>query len=409
MAREHLKQLERHLEAVRRCEPTVRALVSWDAEAARERAGAISDGPLAGWALGVKDIFDVKGLSTRCGTDFLSESPAERNAAIVDRFEALGAYVFSKVVTTVFAYLDPGPTTNPWNPAHTPGGSSMGSAAAVAAGMVRIALGSQTIGSVARPAAYCGVVGFKPTYERMPQQGMFPFSPSVDTAGLFTANVADMQTACMAVFDQPEVDVPPALAVGVVEDLSCEPADGAMLGAVREVAAKLRGTGVDARPTQLPPSLRQAYENHRQLIAGELALAHREWFERHGAEYPPKVRELILKGQGVSPAELQERLERRRELETVLDGVFEEFDVLLTPGAAGAAPKGLETTGDPRMSLIFTHTRTPALTLPARLDRNRLPLGVQLAGRRMRDAALLAAAVEIESVIGFHERPMHTR
>ena len=392
------------MSAVRRHEPTVRALVSWDEAAARQRAEDAGSGPLAGWAIGVKDIIDVKGLPTRCGTSFLPEKPVDRNAAVIDRLESLGAYVFAKVVTTVFAYFDPGPTTNPWNPEHTPGGSSMGSAAAVAAGMVRLAVGSQTSGSIGRPASFCGVVGFKPTYERMRREGLVPFSPSVDTAGFFTANMDDMRTACAAFLDEPDVDMPSPLRVGVIEDMFCEPADGEMIGALREVATKLEASGFDVRPGRLPDDLSDAYENHLTLIAGELALAHRELFGRHQAHYPPKLREFILNGQQVSADQLEQCLRRRAELEAELAKVFDEFDLLLTPSAAGAAPRGLASTGDPRMNLILSHTRTPSLTLPARLNRAGLPLGVQFAGRKMQDTMLLAACLPIEAAIGFDAR-----
>jgi Asp-tRNA(Asn)/Glu-tRNA(Gln) amidotransferase A subunit family amidase len=270
--------------------------------------------------------------------------------------------------------------------------------------MVRLAVGSQTIGSIGRPASFCGVVGFKPTYERMPREGLTPFSRSVDTVGFFTASMDDMQTACAAFFDKPEADTPSPLRVGVIEDMLCESADGEMLDALREVAMKLEAYGFDVRPGRLPDDLSDAYENHLTLIASELALAHCEWFERYQAYYPPKLRKFILTGQRVSPGQLEQCLGRRAELEAELAKVFDEFDLVLTPSAAGAAPKGLANTGDPRMNLIFSHTRTPSLTLPARLNRTGLPLGVQLAARRMNDVTLLDAGLQIEAAIGFDAR-----
>ena len=206
-----------HLEAVHAHEPTVKALVGWNEKIARNRAAQAGNGPLSGWALGVKDIIDVAGQPTLGGVNFLPATPKETHAEIVERLEALGAYVFAKTVTTSLAYFDPGPTTNPWNVKHTPGGSSSGSAAAVATGMVRFSLGSQTIGSIGRPAAYCGVVGFKPTYERMLSSGMIPFSPSVDTAGFFTNNMADLQTVCAALFNESFIPTPKSLKVGVID------------------------------------------------------------------------------------------------------------------------------------------------------------------------------------------------
>lgn len=396
-----------HLEAVHAHEPTVKALVGWNEDDARQQAEQAGNGPLSGWALGVKDIIDVAGQPTLGGVDFLPATPEEKSAEIVERLEALGAYVFSKTVTTSLAYFDPGPTTNPWNAEHTPGGSSSGSAAAVAAGMVRFSLGSQTIGSIGRPAAYCGVVGFKPTYERMRTSGMIPFSPSVDTAGFFTTNMADLQTVCGALFDEPAGPPPKALRVGVIDDLLCPLADAEMIDAVGATGDRLVAIdGVEVHSTKLPEELRNAYENHVTLVAGELAVSQADLYEKYGSQYPPKLRALFLRGQTISDADRRKCLERRLEFHAVLDSMFDEFDVLLAPSAPGSALKGLAITGDPRMNLIATHTRVPALTLPAQLNQAGLPLGVQLLGRTGQDMALLAASALVESALGFKARPV---
>lgn len=396
-----------HLTAVQTFEPTVRALVGWNEEDARQRAARAGNGPLSGWALGVKDIIDVAGQSTQGGVNFLPDTVKQENAEIVGRLEALGAYVFAKTVTTSLAYFDPGPTTNPWNAEHTPGGSSSGSAAAVAAGMVRFSLGSQTIGSIGRPAAYCGVVGFKPTYERMRTSGMIPFSPSVDTAGFFTTNMNDLQVVCGAVFGEPAAPAPKALRVGVIEDLRCPPADAEMIEAIRGTADKLNSIdGAVVQTTTFPEEVRNAYENHVTLVAGELAVSQVDLYEKYGSQYPPKLRALFLRGQEISDADRRECLQRRVELHAVLDAMFDEFDVLLAPSAPGPALKGLAVTGDPRMNLIATHTRVPALTLPAQLNHDGLPLGIQLLSRTGQDMTLLAAGAIVESAIGFDARPV---
>ena len=404
---EPIKDFGAHVAAVKRRESVVRALLDWDEGAACERLLQAADGALHGWALGVKDIIDVAGHPTRCGVEFTPETPATSDAEVVERLKSLGAYVFSKVVTTVFAYFDPGPSTNPWNPAHTTGGSSMGSAAAVAAGFVRLALGSQTVGSIGRPASYCGVVGFKPTYERMPLAGVFPFSPTVDTVGFFTQNVRDLRVASSAYFGETTSDVSTsvdATRVGLIDDMLCDPADEDMLAAVREVGARLTAEGFSVRPASVPSALRAAYDNHLKLITAEAAISHRDLFSVHSADYTPKLRELILSGQKISTAELEECRGRRVEFESEIAALWDEFDVLLTPSAPGAALRGLEITGDPRMNLIASHTRVPALTLPARLNADGLPLGVQLLAPKMADLQLLAAAETIESVIDFHAR-----
>ncbi|MCH2201180.1 MAG: amidase [Fuerstiella sp.] len=396
-----------HLQAVHSHEPTVKALVGWNEEYARHQASQAGDGPLSGWALGVKDIIDVAGQPTQGGVDFLPNAAKSSSADIVERLESLGAYVFSKTVTTSLAYFDPGPTTNPWNSEHTPGGSSSGSAAAVAAGMVRLALGSQTIGSIGRPAAYCGIVGFKPSYERMISSGMIPFSPSVDTAGFFTTNMADLQTACAALFNEPITENQKTLNVGLIEDLLCAPADPEMINAVRMTGDKLRDLdNVCVQATSLPDQLRTAYDNHVNLVAAELAVSQAYLFEKYGSQYPPKVRELYLKGKKISDKDRQECLRQRLHYHSVLDSMFDRFDVLLAPSAPGGALKGLAITGDPRMNLIATHTRVPALTLPAQLNQYGLPLGIQLLGRLGQDMNLLSAGALVESAIGFDVRPV---
>ncbi len=184
--------------AIRDWDPKVHALIDFDESAARRRIAAAGPGPLAGWSVAVKDIIDLAGTPTRCGADFVPAPIVQGSAAIVEHLESLGAFVMAKAVTTTFAFFDAGPTRNPWHLQHTPGGSSSGSAAAVACGMVRLGLGSQTVASVNRPAAFCGVVGFKPTLGRFDTRGVFPVSPAVDTLGFFTADTEDARAAFAA-------------------------------------------------------------------------------------------------------------------------------------------------------------------------------------------------------------------
>ena len=395
-------EIERHLSAVEERESKLRALIGFDAAAARGRAAAAGDGPLGGWALGVKDLIDVAGLPTRCGVNFLGESPVERSAGIVTRLESAGAYIFSKTVTTGVGYFDPGATTNPWNPSHTPGGSSMGSAAGTAAGLVRIALGAQTTGSIIRPAAYCGVVGFKPSYGRLPLDGVFSFSWSVDTLGFFARNVCDLR-AVWSALEGPEPEATFSernpLRIGVVYDLLSEPACDEMTACVEEVARACRERGSRVGTARLPESLRKAYPNHAMLIAGEFAQTNGPRLRPHRELLSPRVRELLAEGEAISPEQLRECRKRRHAHEAELVSVFDEFDLLLTPSSEGAAPKGLEATGDPRMSLLFTHARLPSISLPAGLDRLGLPLGVQFVAPRGQDERLLRAAGTIEGLL----------
>ena len=392
------------LAAIDRWEPKVHALVDWDASIARDRAERVGPGLLSGWSVAVKDIIDVAGLPTRCNAAFIPAKPAAANAAIVGLLLARGAYVAAKSVTTTFAYLDPGPTRNPWHLDHTPGGSSSGSAAAVACGMVRLALGTQTVGSITRPASYCGVVGFKPTYGCLGLDGVFPLAPSLDTVGYFTANAVDAQRAFAALTERPLVALNGALRIAVVEDMLCEPADPVMVNAVRNSADRLNAAGHETSVVVLPRLVGDAYENHRTLVAVEAAQSHRELFSRFGEQYPVKLRQLIEYGQTVRRGQLEEIESHRERTKAALDVALKEWDVVISPSAPGAAPRGIEATGDPRMNLLWTYAGLPTLTLPAALDGQGLPLGIQLTGMRMQDAALLAAGVVVEQAVGFTAR-----
>lgn len=397
--------MEKELAAIRRWEGTVRALVDWDLDGARQRNERSGGGPLSGWSLGVKDIIDVQGMPTRCNVDFLPETPAREHAGVVERLLSLGAFVLSKTVTTSLAFLDPGATRNPWNPGHTPGGSSSGSAAAVACGMVRLGLGSQTVASVNRPASYCGVTGFKPTYGRLPVTGVFPFSPSVDTVGLFTRGISDMEKAASALLGEPTAGEPRRLRIGLASDLHTEPAGDVMLRALSEAGDRLAAGGCEVRTVSLPKACAAAYRNHFDLIASEGTRGQAELMVRHGDRYPPKLRALLLEGRAVTSEDLDRIQEHRRGLTVTMSALLDEVDLVLSPSAEGAAHRGLAITGDPRFSLLWTYTGCPTVTLPAALSPEGLPLGLQLSARPMADAALLAAARKVESLLGFDAQP----
>ena len=397
--------MDQELAAIRRWEGTVRALVDWDPDGARQRREQCGGGPLSGWSLGVKDIIDVQGMPTRCNVDFLPETPAREHAGVVERLLSLGAFVLSKTVTTSLAFLDPGATRNPWNPGHTPGGSSSGSAAAVACGMVRLGLGSQTVASVNRPASYCGVMGFKPTYGRLPVTGVFPFSPSVDTVGFFTRGVSDMEKAASALLGEPAAGEPGRLRIGLAPDLHTEPAGDVMLRALSQAGDRLAAGGCEVRTVSLPEECAPAYRNHFDLIASEGARGQAELMARHGDRYPPKLRALLLEGRAVTSEDLDRIQRHRRALTVSMSALLDEVDLVLSPSAEGAAHRGLAITGDPRFSLLWTYTGCPTVTLPAALSPEGLPLGLQLSARPMADAALLAASRKVESLLGFEAQP----
>ena len=403
------KEFESRLDAIRRWEPRVQALVDWNEPAARKRFCDAGSGPLAGWSLGVKDIVDVEGMATRSNADFVPWRHASRDSAVVAALRASGAFVLSKTVTTTFAYFDPGPTGNPWNPDHTPGGSSSGSAAAVACGMLRLGLGSQTVASVNRPASYCGVVGLKPSYGRIPIEGVFPFAPSFDTLGFFTADVSDALAAYQALTGESPASPPAAIRVGLLPDQRVEAADPEMLSALAQAGRRLEAAGFQVSSAELPFCCEEAHDNHWTLVAAEASVVHGGLYRVFGDSYPPKLSALIERGARVAAAESERIRSHRNRVRAEVERLFGEFHVLLCPSAPGPAPVGIDATGDPRFSLIWTYTGLPTLTLPYCLSRSGLPLGLQLVAPLNREVDLLAVGREMESIFQFSRRhaPSH--
>ena len=398
------KDFEFRIDAIKTWEPQVHALVDWNEQSARKRFSRSGTGNLSGWSLGVKDIVDVEGLPTRLNANFIPFHVASQDAAIVKALESQGAFVLSKTVTTTFAFFDPGPTRNPWNLDHTPGGSSSGSAAAVACGMVRLGLGSQTVASINRPASYCGVVGFKPSYDLLPIKGVFPFAPSVDTLGFFTQTVRDMLFTFQSLIGIGNSISNAEARVGLLHDLWVEPADIEMLSALEKADLELRTGNIQTFPVQLPSRCQEAFENHWKLVAAEAAVSHRKLFQEFGQWYPPKMKHLIQKGQRIEETELERIQTHRMDLRKEITHLFDGCDVLLCPSAPGAAPAGIESTGDPRFSLLWTYTGLPTLTLPFCLSQIGLPLSVQLVAPMGRDIDLLWIAKQMESQFCFSER-----
>lgn len=354
--------------------------------------------PLFGALLGVKDIFHVDGFTTRAGTEVPPEAFAGDEAQIVTRLKRAGALIVGKTVTTEFAYFEPGPTRNPHNPAHTPGGSSSGSAAAIASGLAHITLGTQTVGSVIRPAAYCGVVGYKPSFGRVATSGLVDFSPSADHVGFFSADVASMQTVASAVIDHWETTFEeparPTLALPVGRYL----AQSSALDDFQAQLDVLAQSGCPIKRIPMFEDITAINSRHQDMIAAELANQHRRWFGRHERLYRPRTAELIRQGRAVSDQRLQaareHRLTFRRRLHQIMDE--EGIDLWICPSAPDVAPRGIDATGSPLMNLPWTHAGLPALSIPAGRGMLGLPLGLQLVGRFGGDAQLLAWARAIE-------------
>ena len=375
-----------------------------EAAALRQRLPARDDyPPLFGALGGVKDIFHVDGFVTQAGSRVPPELFAGAEAAVVTRLREAGALIAGKTVTTEFAYAEPGPTRNPHNTAHTPGGSSSGSAAAVAAGMCTLALGTQTIGSVIRPAAFCGIVGYKPTFDRIPTAGLVYFSRTIDHVGLFTQDLPGMMIAASVLCNNWHApDESTRLPVlGVPDGPYLAQTDPASLEIFEEILLMLQVAGCVVKRVEALPQIADLNDKHRRLVFGEFAREHAEIFAKHEPLYRPKTVEAIRLGQQVSDAELGELRKSparlRAELEKLMEHV--EIDLWVSPAAVGPAPKGIDYTGDPNMNLPWTHAGMPTLTVPAgqsaRPDGSRLPLGLQLTGRFGADEALMAWAAQV--------------
>ena len=398
-------------ERVTTLEPDIRSLLAaesrWDrltAEAERLAARYPSPAnrpPLYGVPVGVKDIFHVDGFSTKAGASIPADELAGEEASVVTSLTDAGAVVLGKTVTTEFAFFDPGPTRNPHNLDHTPGGSSSGSAAAVAAGLCPLALGTQTIGSIARPAAFCGVVGVKPSYGRIPMDGVIPVSPSVDHVGYFTQDVTSAALAAAVVYpDWKPVESVPKPRFGVPAASYLEQSESRALEQFENQCESLEAAGYEVVELDLLDNIAEVNERHHRLVAAETAISHAPWFPRYRDRYGPELRELIEDGQAVDAEEIGRSREGRRTLRTAVESVMVEqaIDIILSPSAPGPAPAGLDSTGDPVMNLPWTHCGVPTVTIPAGTC-DGLPIGLQCAGRFGRDEWLLAWVASIESVL----------
>lgn len=395
------------------CEPEICAFVPEDGrfDRLRQEAAALEETypdparrpPLFGVFLGVKDIFQVDGFPTRAGSRLPPDVLAGPEGDTVGRLKAAGALVVGKTITTEFAYFAPGPTRNPHNPDHTPGGSSSGSAAAVAAGLCEIALGTQTIGSVNRPAAFCGVIGFKPSYDRISREGVIPLAPSVDHVGLFAATFELLEKAsASAIPDWTPVSRLPSPILGIPEGPYLEQAEPEGLAHFRALVPRLSSAGFEIKSVPAMPDFEEIVQRHNALVAAEAARVHEKWFAEFGQLYHPKTKELIERGQSIS--DLQSLLESRSQLRAHLTDLMEthRIDLWLAPSAPGPAPRGLESTGNPVMNLPWTHAGLPTLTLPAGKNEEGLPLGVQLVGGWYEDEKLLKWGKNFQSLISNH-------
>ena len=377
--------------------------------AAGKRAGL-----LHGIPVGVKDIIATRGVPTRMGSPVFADNVPRESAAVVQRVESEGGFVFGKTVTAELAYYHPGETANPWNPAHTPGGSSMGSAAAVAAGIVPAALGTQTNGSLIRPAAFCGCVGFKPSQGLIANHGIQAFAPTLDQVGVFTRHIDDA-ARMVAALCAPQGATVRALARELVErkTLFQPPRLAAVRSSVWSLAQtpqrelheraieRLRAAGAGVEEQELPAIFATAHGTHRTIMQYEGARMFAALQAAHRGQLSAALNRLIDDGARISDAEYGEALEQRERLHGEMAHWFQRFDALITPPARGEAPATLEHTGDPAFCTIWSLVGVPALTFPAGRGPLGLPLGLQIVGPDRQDARTLAVAQWCADVIDY--------
>ena len=406
--------VEACLARVRSVEEDVQAFHFLDPEHALSQARALDElrsdgratGPLHGVPVGIKDIIDTSDMPTEDGTVLHAGRAPLADASVVSRLRAAGAVIMGKTVTTECAYMSPGKTRNPHNPERSPGGSSSGSAAAVAAGMLPLALGSQTNGSVIRPAAFCGVFGFKPTHGLISRHGILRLSRTLDHVGVFARTLEDVAllTEQLAGYDERDPDTRPRAHMPFVQIVADEPpfaprfafektpfwerAEDQTREAFAELAELL---GEQCDEHELPESLRDAWDWHRTIMEAEMAAnLDLEW-DKGRDRLSEALRDQLARGREVRALDYQKAIARIPMLNQAFEELFSGYDAILTPAAPGVAPK-LATTGDPVFCSLWTLCGMPAATLPLMKGADELPLGVQLVGKRENDARLLRTA-----------------
>ena len=420
--------LESVLARIDQLDSKVRAWVLVDREGARRQAKQASAelaagrdrGPLHGIPLGIKDIFDVRDLPTAAGYKPWQSSIARQDATVVERLRQAGAVFVGKTVTTQFASFDPPCTRNPWRHDRTPGGSSSGSAAAVACGMCLGALASQTGGSITRPASYCGVAGLKPTYNRVSCAGVVPLAHSMDHPGVMAGSVRDLALLLQAIagpdpFDPPTLAWPWPETYRAGYGASQKPVRLIRLGSffkekaepeiseMMETAVKrMTGAGVPVEDRPLPAAFAEISARHRTLMAVETAAYHESRVCQNADDYGPCIRSLMEEGRMCPAPELAKVLEHRRSLIDEME-LMAGNDILLTPATRDPAPDAA-TTGDPLFNSPWSYLGFPTVCIPVAWSRDGLPLSIQLAARRGVEGQLLEAAAWCEQAVEFEER-----
>ena len=394
-------------------EPSLRAFEYLPKDVARR------PGPLSGIPVGIKDIIATSDMPTTNGSPIYRDCIPAADAWVVERLRQLGATIFGKTVSTEFAWRHPGPTVNPWNPMHTPGGSSSGSAAAVAAGIVPLALGTQTLGSVIRPAAFNGVVGLKPSFGSIPRIGVHPLSPSLDHVGFFARRVDDVAFALSLLAGSSDLDLHgrpvPAFEVSPMHGLP--PAERPRLAVVRfanwsrvepeqqkafeSAIDTLRAAGAVPEELELPKLDRANWNTIQIILASEAALIFGDLVERFPDKSSDHLKSLVQTGKAHSAHDYLTAKAKQEELRQAFRTDMSGFDAVLTLPAFGEAPHGLGYTGDAEYCAPWTLLGAPAVSLPAGFGRNGLPLGIQIVGAYREDYRMLRVAKWVENSLTF--------
>jgi aspartyl-tRNA(Asn)/glutamyl-tRNA(Gln) amidotransferase subunit A len=415
--------VESLLERMDALEPRLEAWVRVDRETvladAKQRQheldSGMETGPLHGVPIGIKDIYNIAGVPTTAGSKVYANFVPDETAVTIKLLQDAGAIILGKTVTTEFACLDPSHTKNPWNPAHTPGGSSSGSAVAVAARLCPIGMGSQTVGSVLRPASYNGIVGLKPTYGRVSRRGVVPVSWSLDTVGWMSRTVADAALLLQVLAGPDDRDPvasrspaddylsgletakPPR--IGLITSFFMEEADQETQQRTRAALDRLASAGASVEELALPESFRTAIPDQLTIMAAEAAAFHKPLYEKQAQDYQPKLREMLRRGLEIDAVTYSKALERRLQFSADMRLMAEKADILLTPSTPSAPLADLTNTGDTRFQGPWTSCGLPTITLPIGLAESGLPLGIQLIASAFEEARLLSAARWCENVI----------
>jgi aspartyl-tRNA(Asn)/glutamyl-tRNA(Gln) amidotransferase subunit A len=391
--------LDQCLKRIDAYEPEVKAWAYIDRERALRDAQTATEeiqhgryrGPLHGIPFGIKDIIDVYDMPTGCGSKLWANSIARNDAACVRRLRESGAILLGKTVTTAYAYLDPSATRNPWNLDRTPGGSSSGSAAAVACGMCLAAIGTQTGGSLTRPASFCGVSSLKPRYGRVSVEGVLPLAASLDHIGIMANGIRDLAF----VYDAMAVvvnEIPEKRIFQVAESIFPDLVEPQMTTALKHAMS-----AVEHMAFQMPHEFGEIPKFHLAMMAHDAAQVHSERLKRHPDDYPPKIAELIHRGEAVTAEDYADALKFQRKIRSLVE---EKLVFLATPAATGPAPTR-ETTGNPAMNSPWSFLGFPTVSMPVAKSADGLPMSIQIAAKRGQEHELLKAAAWLEERIGY--------